>query len=236
MNKFIRDLVTRIFQRQKSIAETSAVPSQKVAPSKQYYEQEQKRMIEWLAQQPPLIVDAAAKELNWDFASDVLVWILNQPTTDAATAVWLFYLGEPSFYLPTKSKDGSLVVNDLDNEVVKAFITNWPKDFYSKGSVIFKPKEQFGHIIEELEEGEKDFRASGMIPWAPLKGIAGPFKGKKSKELLEYFKTDQQTEYFIRALFEDLGTWFDGMDEKNAAYRDWRLTNGFGLTPTWQNE
>ena len=232
----IKSFMERIFRQQKATGETMVAPTQPAKHLEKFHELEQNRMIEWLRLQSPSIVDAAARELNWDFANDVLVWVLDQRTTDAATAARLFYMGEPSFYVPTKRADGSLIIEKLDDDIIKTFVVNWSKDFYARGNISFKPREEFEHIVKELSEGEAEFRASGMIPWAPLMGIEGPFKGKKSKQLLEYFKTDRETEYRIRALFEDLGTWFDGMDEKNAAYRDWRKTNGFGLTPSWQKE
>lgn len=218
----------RAFERKQHPALAEEVSQKANRSSVKFYETEQNKMVQWLSKQPPLIVDAAARSLNWDYSEDVIVWLLNQPTTDAATAVYLFLLAEPSWYTPMKRKDGTIEIMDFDSEVVKAFTANWPKNFYTRGKVGFNPRAEFDHILEELKEAETEFRSSGMIPWEPLIGIEGPFKGPKSRDIFGCFKKDKNEQIRVIALFEDLGISFKDYGLPKEVVQNWRVANGFG--------
>jgi hypothetical protein len=171
------------------------------------------RMMEWLKLQKPEVVDAVASQLNWDQSEEVILWLLNQPTTDAATAVKLFMMSQPSYY----AIDDADPVDGVAKEVIDTFAANWLAGGYARGTVGYDPAEiklriggvDFSDIadINELADIEVKKRASGRLPWPPLHGLAGPFMGPKPKEIEEYFADDQHELFTVRFLLGGLGTW-----------------------------
>ena len=170
-------------------------------------------MINWLETQPAHIVDAAAENLNWDQAQEVVLWLLQQPTTDAATAVKLFMRAEPTCYVGSVAQDPDYDSPE-DKRVIETFTANWTANRYARGGVGYDPSEVtlFGtsdiFFINELNDDLEKQRSNGVHVLPPLPGLAGPFKGPRPKELNEYLKALGRGELFLaRYLFAGLGTW-----------------------------
>ncbi|SEI80279.1 protein of unknown function [Sphingobium sp. AP50] len=66
------------------------------------------RYADWLKQGDPDRWHDAALQWNWDQGTIPLHWIVSRPDCDAATALAIFYLGEP-FDQPDDSDDGALL-------------------------------------------------------------------------------------------------------------------------------
>jgi hypothetical protein len=197
---------------QTKFGEVRAVSSEHQGPLSKHLSPAE-RMIEWLKLQKPDVVDAVAVQLNWDQAEDVILWLLKQPTTDAATAVKLFMMSEPSYY----AIDDADPIHGVAKEVIDTFSANWIAGRYARGTVGYDPKEikvRIGDVdisdiadLNELADIEVQKRASGSLPWPPLHGLVGPFMGPKPKEIEEYFADDQHELFTVRFLLGGLGTW-----------------------------
>ena len=148
------------------------------------------RMKRWLSKQKPEVVDAVANWLNWDEAGEVILWLLKRRKTDAATAVKLFMKSEPAWY----GLDGVRPVQGFAKKVIEEFSANWIAGHYARGTVGFDPRDvppnRTGGIRDynEFAGIEPKKRASGQLPWPPLRGREGPFQGPKPKKADEYFK------------------------------------------------
>jgi hypothetical protein len=212
------------------------------------------RMKIWLSKQKPEVVDAVSKSLNWDQAEEVILWVLMQEKTDAATAVKLFMLSQPAYY----AIDGvTLDEGDFAKDVIDAFSSNWNAGKYARGNVGYDPskpiysnddlikiygttevKDKSGKIIdfsaindlkdiEELKRIETEKRSLGKLPWPPLNGLEGPFAGPEPKEPFEYFKGDREGLFTLRFLLAGLGSWSVGDEFDEADYKKWLFVNGF---------
>jgi hypothetical protein len=191
------------------------------------------RMINWLKTQPAEVVDAAAANLNWDRAEEVVLWLLAQPTTDAATAVKLFMRAEPAFYVDSKGQDPSYEAEEFVEKVVLTFAANWTANRYARGGVGYDPREvsPYGSsdifFINELNEDIAKYAANGSYPLPQLPGLAGPFNGPKPKELEVYLKARGRSElFFVRYLYAGLGTWITDDDISEADFDGWMRQNG----------
>lgn len=192
-----------------------------------------KRMIHWLGSQPAEVVDAAAQNLNWSQAEEVVLWLLGRPTTDAATAVKLFMRAEPAFYVDQKADNPSCAYTEFDEQVILTFAANWTANRYARGGVGYDPSEvsPYGSsdifFINELNENLAKHRANGIHPLPPLPGLRGPFAGPVPKELEAYFDALSRDEFFlVRFLFAGLGTWIMDDAISEADFDRWIAKNG----------
>lgn len=191
------------------------------------------RMINWLKTQPAEVVDAAAQNLNWDRAEEVVLWLLRQPATDAATAVKLFMRAEPAWYVSSKAEDPSYEASEFDENVILSFAANWTANRYARGGVGYDPSEvsPYGSsdifYINELNEDIAKHGANGIRPLPTLPGLAGPFKGPRPKELEAYLKSQGRSElFFVRFLFAGLGTWIFDEEINEEDFDEWMRKNG----------
>lgn len=194
------------------------------------------RMINWLKTQPADVVDATAQHLNWDQAEDVILWLLEQPTTNAATAVKLFMRSEPVCYADSKADDPYYDVDPFVEKVAQTFAANWTASRYARGGVGYDPSDVSPYgtsdifFINELNEALAKHRANGLYPLPALPGLAGPFEGPRPKEFDDYLKAFGRSElFFVRFLFAGLGTWIIDDDINEADFDAWLRTNGLDL-------
>ena len=191
------------------------------------------RMIGWLKTQSPQVVDVAAEVLNWDRAQDVILWLLAQPTTQAATAVKLFMRAEPAYYVSQKAKDPAYRADEAVEAVIQTFAAHWTADRYARGGVGYDPSvvTPYGSsdvfYINELNQMMAELEARGVHPLPPLPGLAGPFDGPQPKPLDDYLAAMTQNELFLlRYLFAGLGTWLADENIREADFDAWRLRSG----------
>jgi hypothetical protein len=191
-----------------------------------------RRMINWLATQPADVVDAAAQYLNWNQAEDVVLWLLGQSTTDAATAVKLFMRAEPADYVRTKADNPSYEYDAYPEKVIQTFAVNWTADGYARGGVGYDPSEvtPYGSsdifFINEFKEFTAKLSSGGVNPLPILSGLEGPFSGPKPKDIDVYLKQKGRGELFlVRFLFAGLGTWMTDEDINEADFDEWMRKN-----------
>jgi hypothetical protein len=194
-----------------------------------------KRMINWLETQPAEVVDAAAQNLNWDRAEEVVLWLLGQSSTDAATAVKLFMRAEPAYYVRSKADNPSYGAAGFEEKVIQTFAAHWTAGRYARGGVGYDPSEvtPYGSsdvfFIKELNELTAKQSSEGVNPLPTLPGLAGPFKGPKPRELEVYLKQKGRGELFLaRFLFAGLGTWIVDEEISEADFDEWMRKNDLG--------
>lgn len=192
-----------------------------------------KRMTHWLATQPAEVVDAAAQNLNWDHAGEVVLWLLDQPTTDSATAVKLFMRAEPAYYLGGKAENPSYRADKIVEKAIRTFAAHWTAGFYARGGVGYDPTEvtPYGSsdvfYINEFNELAAKLTSEGVNPLPPLPGLAGPFEGPRPGDIDAYLKAKGRGELFLaRYLFAGLGTWMLDEDISEADFDAWMVRNG----------
>lgn len=192
-----------------------------------------RRMINWLKTQPPGVVDAFAQHLNWDRAEEVILWLLAQPTTDAATAVKLFMRAEPAYFIEANTEKHSDKEPEFEQQIIQIFTANWAANKYARGGVGYDPSEvtEFGtsdiFFINELNETITKLRSKGLGPLPHLPGLAGPFKGPQPRELELYLNDMDRSElFFVRFLFAGLGTWIADENISETDFDEWMLKNG----------
>lgn len=191
------------------------------------------RMINWLKTQPADVVDATAEHLNWDQAEEVVLWLLSQPTTDAATAVKLFMRSEPVFYVDSKVDDPSYDVDPHVEAVVQTFAANWTANRYARGGVGYDPSDVSPYgtrdifFINELNDALAKHRANGNHPLPLLPGLEGPFQGPRPMDFDVYLSGQGRSElFFVRFLFAGLGTWIMDDSINEADFDAWLHNNG----------
>lgn len=191
-----------------------------------------RRMIHWLETQPAEVVDAAAQNLNWDQAGEVVPWLLDQPTTDSATAVKLFMRAEPAYYLISKAENPSYQADAFAERVIQTFAAHWTAGFYARGGVGYDPSEVTPHgssdvfYIHEFNELTAKLMAEGVNPLPALPGLAGPYEGPRPGDIDVYLKAKGRGELFLaRYLFAGLGTWMLDGDISEADFDAWMLKN-----------
>lgn len=194
------------------------------------------RMIRWLETQPPVIVDAAAAELNWSQAEAVVLWLIRRTSTDAATAVKLFLRAEPAYFAQRKAENPAYRPSEFDEAVITTFAANWIAERYPRGGVGYDPREvsPYGSSdiarIDELNEIIARNRSNGAYSLPALPGLAGPFNGPKPPPLEAHLQGLRRNELFlVRFLFAGLGTWIldEAIDE--AGFDAWLEHNGLGV-------
>ena len=82
---------------------------------------------EWLQKGSPADWHQAADNWNWDYGLAPLQWIVSQPDCDLATALLIYYRGEPSYYLrwspadcPEHAREGCELLTTIRQRVAAA--------------------------------------------------------------------------------------------------------------------
>lgn len=169
-------------------------------------------MISWLQRRSPDVWHVVAGHLNWDFAIDVLEWIVSQPQCDLATAALLFWTGDPEQWLKYQTKD---TIPDFAIEYfnISALIVNRAKSgLYNRQELAFAgdPCNMIGgvdyHLKFSVEKAQRRFKekCSGSFPWELPIVLTPPIPGRAP---LMSSEEDPEQGAEIQALLAALGTY-----------------------------
>jgi hypothetical protein len=89
----------------------------------------------------------AADIWNWDYSHAPLLWMIRQPDCDKATALTIFFKGQPFYYLEfvadrTKVPGHSLEIYDFLVEIRQRFA----KGFYSRSEIAFDGEREMSSV------------------------------------------------------------------------------------------
>lgn len=93
----------------------------------------EQHLLEWLVANGPDEWHRVACSWNWDAGYGILNWVVDQNACDRGTALQLFWLGEPAFYLKYRDRDDILrnARHSVDGyDFVMKVLSNWKAGRY----------------------------------------------------------------------------------------------------------
>jgi hypothetical protein len=170
-------------------------------------------MVTWLQQRSPDVWHSVAEHLNWDFAEDVIEWIVSQPQCDLATAALVFWKAGPDHWcqFPNANAVPDFQVDNFN--FCKSLVDRANSGFYIRrelafggydssctiGGIDYSLKAEAESLRHRFQEGE-----AGAFPWAFPISLMPPIPGRApivSPEDNPLSGTE------IRNLLADLGTY-----------------------------
>lgn len=96
---------------------------------------DEQSLIDWLSRHSPEERHFVANCINWDYAPNVLNWLISQPDCEKATAKLIFYLGSPDYFLQYENAD-AVDKFSLDNfTLLKTIVDRWNSGLYKRENV-----------------------------------------------------------------------------------------------------
>ena len=137
---------------------------------------EYKLLVEWLETVPTMEWHVLAHEWNYDMSHDILRWIADNPRTEKATALLLYWTGAPRYHKQYATVEEAkanyveadwLFIHDIEAKYLAGFYT---------GEVVgFDPANDnyTGFIGMDWTSNYKDKTAALEIPAAMFKAVPG---------------------------------------------------------------
>ena len=79
-------------------------------------EEADKAFLNWLASNGPREWHQVAISWNWDAGYEILDWLIEQKTLDRGTAVSLFFVASPDYFLKYSSRDAMMAESPWEQE------------------------------------------------------------------------------------------------------------------------
>jgi hypothetical protein len=112
-----------------------------------------KQQIPWLENASPDDWHRAVLDFNWDWEIDPLFWIARQPECDKATALTMFWLGQPAFYLILAVENGGSDANqDPVWDMLKFFARRINANGYVRSKIAYDVDDLTHQDFDELVE------------------------------------------------------------------------------------
>jgi hypothetical protein len=123
-----------------------------------------RRQIAWLETASPDDWHRVVLDFNWDWDIDPLFWIARQPQCDKATALTMFWLGQPAYYLILAAENGGTDNSDAPVwEMLKFIAQRINTNGYIRSKIAFDVDDFIEQDFEELAE------KAGQLAHSPLK-------------------------------------------------------------------
>lgn len=120
--------------------------------------------IDWLKNASPDDWHRVALDFNWDERIDPLRWIVEQPECDKATALTIFWLGQPAYFLMEVAEKGG--ADDAQNPVwdmLKYIAQRINEKGYHRAQIAYDATPHANQDFRELAE------YAGQLTHSPLK-------------------------------------------------------------------
>jgi hypothetical protein len=121
-------------------------------------------VIDWLAAHGPEEWHRVAQTWNWDAGYRILNWIVDQKACDKGTALHLFWLGSPDYFLKFRNRDDVLAKSgwSVDNyDFLVRVLTHWRAGRYK--TALFAT-EQVAETAKAYAHVESHHDAASL-PW-----------------------------------------------------------------------
>ncbi len=149
-------------------------------------------------QNEPIEIHKVAKNYNWDHGHDTLFWMIRNPNTDKATALSLYWLGQPKEFTEYKSRQ-EVEEDQLNNyDFLMELEKNYRENFYKSGQISYDPKNDMGTDWTESENSSNKARPIPEVMYNSLEGSINHNDMKDYLELEEGFPKkvwDETTEF-----------------------------------------
>lgn len=123
-----------------------------------------REQIAWLETASPDDWHRAVLDFNWDWDIDPLFWIARQPQCDKATALTMFWMGQPAYHLILVEENGGVDDSrDPTWAMMKFIAQRINARSYTRSKIAYTADENTQGDFEELAEKAK------QLPNAPIK-------------------------------------------------------------------
>lgn len=105
-----------------------------------------KMLMAWLKEASPDQWHQVASDWNWGSGEDALRWIIEQPKCDKATALLIFWRGEPSYYwTEATNRDGLKAAGALGDggvyDMLVAIVARWKAGRFTRAELSYDPSQ-----------------------------------------------------------------------------------------------
>jgi len=136
-----------------------------------------KQQIAWLETASPDDWHRAVLDFNWDWDIDPLFWIARQPQCDKATALTMFWQGQPAYYLILAAENGGADDNDAPVwQMLKYIAQRINAKGYVRSKIAYKVDEGTLQDFEELAETARQLPNSPLKPHPDMRRSLGGSK------------------------------------------------------------
>jgi hypothetical protein len=136
-----------------------------------------KQQIAWLETASPDDWHRAMLDFNWDSDIDPLFWIARQPQCDKATALTIFWLGQPAYYLIVAKENGGTDDNDAAVwQMLKYIAQRINAKGYVHSKIAYKVDEDTLQDFGELTETARQLPNSPLKPHPDMRRSLGGSK------------------------------------------------------------
>ncbi|TGD80288.1 DUF4274 domain-containing protein [Hymenobacter wooponensis] len=88
----------------------------------------------------PVELHLIAGVYNWDDGMEVLLWIIDNPICDKATAAMIFWHAQPSYYTEFATEQEATYDADV-YRLLRKIMTNWEVGFYRTNLISYDPRQ-----------------------------------------------------------------------------------------------
>jgi Domain of unknown function (DUF4274) len=152
------------------------------SPWTHYSPQRFVRFARWLmATSDPDVWHIVATSWNWDYSHAPLLWIIRQENCDIATALEIFFLADPSYYLRWVNDRSSVPTNNLEQfDFLAEIRQRLARGFYKRSEIAFDGEEHMFCVNRGLKSVEDRGMAQRFFP--PEAGQKIPGRDLKDSE------------------------------------------------------
>lgn len=186
------------------------------------------REIAWLKTATPDDWHRVALDYNWDEGVETLYWIVQQPDCDRATALDIFWKGQPAWFLCLALKEGRDEADDQTWTMLKYIAARINARGYTRSKIAFDATPSLRQDYDELAGYAK------QLPNSPLQAHRDMLRSARGREVVNDMEFYRRYPFAHSAMIEtpalDEAT-IDDIPDLVAARSDAHsvMTNLFGI-------
>lgn len=144
------------------------------------------RHIAWLKDASPEDWHRVALDFNWDNRIDSLLWIVQQPECDKATALTIFWLAQPTCYLMPSAKDEAETQTASERQLVQFIAERINAKGYVRSKIAF---DAFPLMLQDYDELVAEVKKSpGGVAWKAHPDMKRSIRGREVRLDREFYQ------------------------------------------------
>jgi len=129
-----------------------------------------REQIAWLENASPDDWHRAVLDFNWDWDIDPLFWIARQPECDKATALTMFWMGQPAYHLILAAENGGVDASrDPTWAMLKFIAQRINAKGYTRSKIAYEADDFTQDDFEELAEKASELANPPLKPHPDMK-------------------------------------------------------------------